>query len=242
MLDVPGTRAREEAHEIWVVGNGGQHDWPIIFAGWNWNEEELLILCYVHCRSCAWVLIFFDFWRVAIPCNALCSTSSNALHFRWLGWTLLVTSKVFRFLLLTFFCPPAPSCVCVCVCVCACVCVCVCVCVCLCAREIIHVYPKKSVLEWQASPAASAKMIAETSSHPIPNSLFLHHPLSHLTCMYLPTHRLQQEGRNFIEIFERTSHGQGVYRTHWHHRLWSWEGFSTQESVPFLFEMCLSVH
>ena len=34
-----------------------------------------------------------------------------------------------------------------------------------------------------------------------------------LTRTYLPPHRLQQEGRNFIEIIERTSHGQGV-RTH----------------------------
>jgi heptosyltransferase-2 len=43
------------------------------------------------------------------------------------------------------------------------------------------------VLASPASPAASAKMIAETSSPPFPNSLFLHHPISHLTCMYLHT-------------------------------------------------------
>ena len=74
------------------------------------------------------------------------------------------------------------------------------------------------------------------SSYP---QLTLHHPLSHLTRMYLPTHRLQQEGRNFIEIFERTSHGQGVCRTRWHHRVWSWEGFSTQESVRLSYLRCL---
>jgi hypothetical protein len=52
--------------------------------------------------------------------------------------------------------------------------------VCVCLSE-------ESVLASPASPAASAKMIAETSSPPIPSSRFLHHPLSHLTRMYLHT-------------------------------------------------------
>ncbi len=136
-----------------------------------------LFLLYVifalsHCSAHSFI---FD--RFAIQCNAFCSTSSNALHSRWLGWTLLVTSKVFRFLLLTLFCPPA----------CACVCLC--------------------VLGDNTAPSLS-------SSH-----------------SYVPPHRLQQEGRNFIEIIERTSHGQGVRRTHWR---WSWEGFPTKSLCAFL--------
>ena len=122
--DVGSLGVRKETYEIWVVGNGGSNDWPIIFAGWNSNVEESLILrlCPLALlRTRAHFLIFDETQFPAMHCAAL--RRMRSISNDWAGpcWSHQRFSA--------FSCWPfsglRPLRVCVCVCVCACVCVCV---------------------------------------------------------------------------------------------------------------------